>query len=90
MIYDRLTPRKKAFIDSITYIFFMIYMVALLLASGKYAWNSVLVRETSGSAWDPPIYPIKISLPVGAALLLLQGTVKFIRDIHFALKGTRI
>ncbi len=52
--------------------------------------RSVSVLETSGSAWDPPVYPIKLALVGGVVLLLLQGTAKFIRDLHFAIKGNRL
>jgi len=30
------------------------------------------------------LYPLKLALPVGAALILLQGMVKFIKDIIIA------
>jgi TRAP-type mannitol/chloroaromatic compound transport system permease small subunit len=48
------------------------------------------VRETSGSAWDPPVYPLKVALAFGVALLLLQGIAKFIRDLHLAVKGKEL
>jgi TRAP-type mannitol/chloroaromatic compound transport system permease small subunit len=90
LIYGRLTTRQRAVIDSITYVFFALYMGVFLWAASKYTWQSVLVRETTSSAWDPPVYPIKIALVVGVALLLLQGTAKFIRDLHYAIKGTKL
>lgn len=90
MIYGRLTARRRALLDSITYIFFLLYMCVFLWAASKYTWQSILVRETTSSAWDPPVYPIKIALVVGTALLLLQGTAKFIRDLHFAIRGSEL
>lgn len=87
LIYGRLTPRRRAIIDSITFVFFAFYMGVLLWATAEYARRSVSVLETSGSAWDPPVYPIKLALAAGVVLLLLQGIAKFIRDLHFAVKG---
>jgi TRAP-type mannitol/chloroaromatic compound transport system permease small subunit len=87
LIYGRLTPRQRAIIDSITFVFFVLYLSVFLWATAKYTWQSVLVRETTGSAWDPPVYPIKVALVVGVLLLLLQGTAKFIRDLHLSIKG---
>lgn len=89
-LYGRLTVRQRAVMDSITYFFFALYLGVFLWAASKYTWQSILVRETTSSAWDPPVYPIKIALVVGTALLLLQGTAKFIRDLHLALKGTEL
>jgi TRAP-type mannitol/chloroaromatic compound transport system permease small subunit len=47
----------------------------------------LLILETSETVWDVPIYPLKLALPVGAFLLLLQGLAKFIRDLVIAIKG---
>jgi TRAP-type mannitol/chloroaromatic compound transport system permease small subunit len=65
-------------------------MSVFLWATAEYARRSVSVLETSGSAWDPPVYPIKLALTAGVVLLLLQGIAKFIRDLHFAVKGSRL
>lgn len=90
LVYGRLTLRQRAIIDSITFVFFALYLGFFLWAVSKYAWQSVLVRETAGSAWDPPVYPIKVALLVGVALLLLQGIAKLIRDLHLAIKGREL
>ncbi len=90
LIYGRLTPRQRAVIDSITFVFFALYLGVFLWATTEYARRSVLVRETSGSAWDPPIYPLKLALAFGVVLLLLQGIAKFIRDLHYAIKGNKL
>ena len=90
LIYGRLTPRQRAVIDSFTFIFFFFYMIVFLWATTEYARRSVSVLETSGSAWDPPVYPIKLALAAGVLLLLLQGIAKFIRDLHFAVKGNKL
>ncbi|MBW2310852.1 MAG: TRAP transporter small permease subunit [Deltaproteobacteria bacterium] len=88
LIYGRLSVRKRAVIDSVTFVFFALYLGFFLWAVSKYAWQSVSVAETSGSAWDPPVYPIKVALAVGTLLLLLQGIAKLIRDLHLAIKGS--
>ena len=88
LVYGRLNERQRAIIDAITFVFFAIYMVVFLWAVFEYVGRSVSVLETSGSAWDPPIYPVKIALLVGVLLLLLQGIAKFIRDLRFAIRGT--
>ncbi len=90
LVYGKLTARQRAVIDSITYLFFALYLGMFLWAASKYTWQSILVGETTSSAWDPPVYPIKIALVVGVALLLLQGSAKLIRDLHLAIKGTEL
>ena len=90
LIYGRLTLRQRAIIDSITFVFFALYMGVFLWATSVYARRSLSVLETSGSAWDPPVYPIKLALMFGVILLLLQGIAKFIRDLHYAIKGNSL
>jgi TRAP-type mannitol/chloroaromatic compound transport system permease small subunit len=90
LIYGRLTPRQRAIMDSITFPFFVLYLGVFFWASAKYAWRSILLRETAASAWDPPVYPIKMALVVGVTLLLLQGMAKFVRDLHLAIKGREL
>jgi TRAP-type mannitol/chloroaromatic compound transport system permease small subunit len=90
MVYGRLSARQRAIIDSITFGFFALYLGVFLWATTNYAWRSILVRETAGSAWDPPVYPIKVALAVGVFLLLLQGIAKFIRDLHLAIRGREL
>lgn len=90
VIYGRLSKRQRAVIDSITFVFFALYISVLIWASAKYALRSLQLLETTGSAWDPPVYPLKVALVVGAVLLLLQGIAKFIRDLHLAVKGSEL
>ena len=40
--------------------------------------------ETSYSAWNPPIWPVKLAIPIGTGLLVLQGLVKLLEDIAVA------
>jgi len=41
----------------------------------------LLLLETTETIWEPPIYPLKLTIPIAGFLLLLQGLAKFIRDL---------
>jgi TRAP-type mannitol/chloroaromatic compound transport system permease small subunit len=45
------------------------------------------LKETTGTVANLPVYPVKISLPVAAALITLQATAKLIRDVQFLITG---
>jgi TRAP-type mannitol/chloroaromatic compound transport system permease small subunit len=51
------------------------------------AWDSFKVLETEPTAFAPPVYPIKMMIPLGALLILLQGLAKFIRDFNLVISG---
>lgn len=87
VIYSRLSSRKKAVVDLITFPFFFLFCGVLVWFGWDFAWQSVLVREATSSAWGPPLYPFKLILPIGAFLLLLQGAVNFARNLNNAMTG---
>ena len=87
IIYNRLPLRRRAIIDLITAPLFFVFIGILLWKGWDLAWSSVLRLEHSNSFWSPPIYPVKMMIPLGAFLLLLQGVVRFIRDAITATTG---
>ncbi len=87
IFHGRLSPRGQAVVDLITAPVFFFFVVMMFWFGGKFALNSVSFRETLSSAWAPPIYPVKLVIPVAAALLILQGLARFIRNLHFAVTG---
>ncbi len=89
LIYGRLSARGRAIADVVSFVFFALYLGMMLWASARYAWDSLEISETSGSPWNPPVYPFKIALVAGIFLLLLQGVGKLIRDLHLAIRGER-
>ena len=49
-----------------------------------------LPGELSLTDWAPPFYPVKFMMPLGALMLLLQGIVWWIRDLHVAITGREL
>jgi len=87
LLYNRVSKRTAAVLDVITYaIFFFPFLLVVLYEGTKFAAQSWVLRETSTTAFSPPIYPIKTIIPLSVFLLLIQGTVIFIRQLHIALK----
>ena len=90
MLYHGLSRRGKAIIDCVTYFAFLLYIVVMIWASWQYMEQSIAVRETTMSPWDPIIWPFKIALVAALFLLLLQQTAKFVRDLYFIMKGEEL
>ena len=89
-VYERLTPRQRAGLDAATYFLFALYIVFMIWATGRFAWESILLGEGSGSPWNPPVYPIKIALFIGVVLVFLQGSANLVRNLHYALTGKEL
>jgi len=86
-LYAKVSPRGRAALDCFTYLFFAIYIAVMLYATAIYAYESAALRETTMTPWDPPIYPIKVAMALALALLLMQGTARFIRNLYFLITG---
>ena len=81
VLYTRLFPKGKAIADICTAPVFLIFAVTLFVYGFDMALESVRNREVYQSAWAPVYYPIKLAVPVGGFLLLIQGLAKLVRDI---------
>jgi TRAP-type mannitol/chloroaromatic compound transport system permease small subunit len=84
LLHSQLSPRKRAFMDIATSLLFFIFTLALLWFGIDMASESIASWETSYSAWNPPIWPAKLAIPVGTGLLVLQGLAKLLEDIAIA------
>src|SRR3970040_830452 len=89
VIYQRLLPRTRARLDLLTFVFFVIYMLTLIWVGWSFAWESVQQRETAGTPWNPPIYPVKLAIPLAGLLVLLQGLADRRRGFSRCRGGTR-
>jgi len=85
IFYSRWSPRAKAIMDSVTFIFFMMFVSVLLYLVTADALNSISFKETSNSTLAHPLYHWRVSLAVGILLLLLQGVAEFIKNLWFAI-----
>jgi TRAP-type mannitol/chloroaromatic compound transport system permease small subunit len=86
LIYDRFGPKARARLDLLTFVFFLLYVGTLVWVGGQMAWLSFSQAETTGTPWNPLIWPVKLAIPVAGLLLLLQGVANLLREIGVAEK----
>jgi TRAP-type mannitol/chloroaromatic compound transport system permease small subunit len=77
-------------VDCLTYFAFLLYIGVMIWAFWAYVAESVRLRETTMTPWDPPIWPLKIAMFVSLIMLLLQQTAKFVRDLYYIMKGEEL
>jgi TRAP-type mannitol/chloroaromatic compound transport system permease small subunit len=102
VFYSTRKLRTRAYLDLFTSIFYFFFNFVLLYTCWTFYWSSqtmlgggqifgiVVPGELSLTDWAPPFYPVKFMMPVGALMLLLQGIVWFIRDLHIAVTGREL
>jgi TRAP-type mannitol/chloroaromatic compound transport system permease small subunit len=83
IIYEQLSERAKAITDIVTSIFFFIFTVTLLVTGTIFVLDAISVWEVSFTEWSIQYWPVKISITIGALLIILQGVAKLIRDVIY-------
>ena len=84
VVAGRFSKRTQTWIDIFGTVFFLLPMVALVLYEA-WPWfvRTFVSKEVSASAGGLILWPAKILLPIGFALLGLQGISELIKRIAF-------
>jgi TRAP-type mannitol/chloroaromatic compound transport system permease small subunit len=84
VIAGRFSKRTQVWIDLFGFTFFLMPMATLILYLGyPYARDSIMNQEMSSNAGGLIVWPAKLLIPVGFALLALQGISEIIKRIGF-------
>jgi TRAP-type mannitol/chloroaromatic compound transport system permease small subunit len=89
VLYQYFPLRAKAAINVMTSIFFFIFCIVLFWTGWTFAADSIGVWEVSFTEWAIQYWPVKVTLSVGALLLMLDGITKLIKDL-VVLFGKRV
>jgi TRAP-type mannitol/chloroaromatic compound transport system permease small subunit len=81
-----MNQRKRALLDLITSLFFFIGILVLMIGGWEMAWMSVKAREAMPTVWAPPYYIMKLLVPIGAFLILIQGISEVLKNVFLLLR----
>jgi TRAP-type mannitol/chloroaromatic compound transport system permease small subunit len=82
IVYSNVSTRRQIGIDIFGFILFMLPATAVMAyLSWPIFYNSWMLGEISGNAGGLLRWPVKIFLPIGFALLTLQGISELIKRI---------
>ena len=89
LLYSRLSPRGKAIMDSICYVFlfFPLFSVLLYKCGENAIWSLLHGERSSASVWRPLMAPFKFTIVFGIFLFYLQGIAEFLRALTVVFKG---
>jgi TRAP-type mannitol/chloroaromatic compound transport system permease small subunit len=90
VFYIRQSRRTRAILDVITSFLFFAFVGVLLIESTDMAWEALVRNTHSSSAWGPVLFPIIVTIPIGAFLMLIQGITKFISDLYLIFTGKEL
>jgi TRAP-type mannitol/chloroaromatic compound transport system permease small subunit len=82
LIYGMVSERVRTWIDLLGGLFFLLPLCILLVwFTWDWAWTSLVTGEGSANAGGLPLWPAKMLLPFGFALLGLQGIGEIIKCV---------
>jgi TRAP-type mannitol/chloroaromatic compound transport system permease small subunit len=82
LVYGAISERARTWIDLLGGLFFLMPLCILLISfTWGWAWTSLVTQEASANAGGLPQWPAKMLLPVGFAILLLQGVAEIVKCI---------
>jgi TRAP-type mannitol/chloroaromatic compound transport system permease small subunit len=79
ILRQRLSMRANRLFELVNIPIIIAFAAILLSYSLPLAIDSFNYRETSFSAWNPPIWWVKAAVPLALALLMLQAAAEFLR-----------
>ena len=83
-LYRLWKPRTQGFVDALLYVLLYFPGIAIFFwISLDFAWKAWERGELSmDTAWMAPVGPVRTAMPVGAALLLMQGVSELLKSIY--------
>jgi TRAP-type mannitol/chloroaromatic compound transport system permease small subunit len=80
LVYGSVSERTRAWIDFLGGIFFLLPLCAIMIYfTWPWFWQSFITGEGSLNAGGLPRWPAKLMIPLGFALLGLQGVAEIIK-----------
>lgn len=91
LVYNPVVKRGrgvKAVVDLAGYALVAVYCLTLIWYGWKLGSESFTQHEGSGTLWNPPVWPLKLAIPLAGLLLLLQATANLVVDLGLAKSWT--
>lgn len=89
VLTSRLSPRGRAILDVLFAPILLFIAAVIMWMSWHYFHQSWIRNQHAATSFAPPLWPIKLAMPIGAAMLLAHGILKLVRDIRFILASRR-
>jgi TRAP-type mannitol/chloroaromatic compound transport system permease small subunit len=84
IFYNNWSPRTRACFDLLVADMFLFFFSGVLLWFGILWFLEAKAQSlTSGTIWDPVIWPMRLMIVWGAFSLLISGIPKFLRDFAY-------
>lgn len=74
----RMSPRTGRVMDIFNQVVILFFCTVLLFYATPLVLQAIAYRETTFSAWNPPLWPYKIAVPAAMLLMSLQSLAELV------------
>ena len=82
IVQERMSRKTRAVLNLFTYLIGFVFLAILIWTSWENAMEAWEYSERSESLFAPPLFPVKVTIPIGGALFFLQLIAWYIREIR--------
>ncbi len=82
LLKNKLSQRNQRLLGLFAYVIIIVFSVILFSYSFSPAMQAWEYKETSFSAWNPPVWPVKFAIPISVLLLGLQSFAEMLTVLY--------
>ncbi|MDZ7760503.1 MAG: TRAP transporter small permease subunit [Desulfovermiculus sp.] len=91
IFYSNWSTRTRAFVDVFLTDLLLLMVCSIIVWQGwLWFWKAWSMGLTSGTIWDPPIWPMRLALVMGAFFFLLAGLSRMVQDAYTLFTGHKL
>ncbi|MBI9091051.1 MAG: TRAP transporter small permease subunit [Desulfobacterium sp.] len=91
VFYNKWPLRNRAWFDLLVTDMLLFFLTSVLIwHGGLWFWEAVTQGLTSGTIWDPQIWPMRLVIVMGAFFLMISSVPKFFRDFALAVWNVKL
>jgi len=85
IVYNHLNGQKRLIADILIFLSIFLVCGVVVWHGGKWAIDITLTGERSQSLWNPVLWPVRWTIPIGASMVIIQA----LRDLVYSFKIIR-
>ncbi|MGO3124602.1 MAG: TRAP transporter small permease subunit [Advenella sp.] len=82
LLKNKLSPQNRRLLDLFSFLIIIVFSIIMFSYSFSPAMQAWEYKETSFSAWNPPVWPVKFAIPISVLLLGLQSFAEMLTVLY--------
>jgi len=82
LLQKKLSAKNQRLLDLFSFLIIIVFSIIMFSYSFSPAMQAWEYKETSFSAWSPPIWPVKFAIPISVLLLGLQSFAEMLTVLY--------